>query len=89
MNIQVTARRGHTDASKNITRVYINGVEKKSFKSGANPVDYSIATIGDLRPSRGLKYSGVIYDLALYNTELTKNAVDFNWNYAKSKWHIN
>lgn len=89
MNIQVTARRGDSDLTKNKTRVYINGVEKKEFNSGATAVDYSIATIGDLRPGRGLKYSGKIFDLALYNTELSEDAVRHNWNYAKDKWNIN
>ena len=89
MNIQITARRGHEDISKNITRVYINGNKVKEFNSGITPVDYSIATIGDLRPSRGLKYEGKIYDLALYNTELSADAVRHNWNYAKDKWNIN
>ena len=83
MNIQVTA------SKNNYTRVYINGELVREFKSGGDTVSYKFATIGDLRPSRGLKFTGNIYDLALYNTELTKNAVDFNWNYAKSKWHIN
>ena len=89
MNIQITARRGHEDISKNITRVYINGNKLKEFNSGITPVDYSIATIGDLRPSRGLKYEGKIYDLALYNTELSADAIRHNWNYAKDKWNIN
>ena len=83
INLQVTARRNGT------TRVYINGVEKKAFNSGSDFVKYSIATIGDLRPSRGLKYSGIIYDVALYNSELSSDAVIHNWNYAKNKWNIN
>ena len=83
MNIQITARRG------GITRVFINGVEKKTFNSGRSKVDYSIATIGDLRPTRGLKYTGLVYDLALYNTELSDDAIMHNWNYAKNKWNIN
>ncbi|MDD6272491.1 MAG: prepilin-type N-terminal cleavage/methylation domain-containing protein [bacterium] len=83
MNIQVTAKRGGN------TKVYINGELVKSFSSGKNPVDYKMATIGDLRPTRGLKFTGKLYDLALYNTELSSDAVKHNWNYAKSKWNIN
>ena len=83
MNIQVTA------SKNNYTRVYINGELVREFKSGGDTVSYKFATIGDLRPSRGLKFTGNIYDLTLYNTELTKNAVDFNWNYAKKTWNIN
>ena len=84
MNIQITARRDGE------TNVYINGGQvKKTFASGSDAVDYSIATIGDLRPGRGLKYNGIVYDLALYNTELSSDAVRHNWNYAKNKWNIN
>ena len=83
VNIQITARRGGT------TKVYINGVEKLSFVSGYDSINYSSATMGDLRPSRGLKYSGILYDLAFYNKALSADEVRTNYNYAKSKWHIN
>ena len=83
MNIQVTASR------LGKTRVYINGSLIREFDSGGDTVSYKIATIGDLRPSRGLKFNGKIYDLALYNTELSTSAVNFNWSHAKNTWGIN
>ena len=83
VNIQITARRG------GYTKVYINGEEKLSFRSGVDSINYSSATIGDLRPSRGLKYQGVLYDLAFYNKVLSQSEVRENYNYANSKWHIN
>jgi hypothetical protein len=82
MNIQVTA------SKNNFTRVYINGKMVKEFKSGGDTISYKMATIGDLRPSRGLKFTGKIYDLALYNSELPKSSVDFNWAHAQKTWNI-
>lgn len=83
MNIQVTA-------SKNgKTKVYINGDKIKEFNSGGHDVSYTIATIGDLRPSRGLKFTGRMYDLTLYNSELSEESVLYNWNHAKKTWNIN
>jgi hypothetical protein len=83
VNIQITAKRG------GMTNVYINGVKKLSFESGKDSINYSSATLGDLRTGRGLKYSGVLYDLAFYNKVLSDSQVNTNYNYAKSKWHLN
>lgn len=83
MNIQVTASR------TGMTRVYINGNLIREFASGGDAVSYTIATIGDLRPSRGLKFTGSMYDVTLYNIELSSDAVAYNWNHAKNTWNIN
>ena len=83
VNIQITAKRG------GLTKVYVNGLLKLTFNSGVESIDYSSATIGDLRISRGLKYEGILYDLAFYNKVLNEEEVSENYNYANSKWHIN
>lgn len=88
MNIMVTAERGG-DGRSGKTNVYINGKKAvDTFNSGANIVTYTGASIGDLRQGRGLKYSGLIYDLALYNTVLSEEAISHNWNYANKTWNI-
>ena len=85
MNLQITARRSGQ------TNVYINGdiLNPVSFNSGTANVVYNVATIGDLRPTRGLRFQGKMYDIAIYNRVLTTDEISHNWNYAKSKWHIN
>ena len=83
MNIQVTSVRN------GLTKVYINGELKETFSSGSHDVSYNVATIGDLRPTRGLRFQGKMYDMTLYNTVLSDDAIRHNWNYAKSKWGIN
>ena len=70
---------------------YFNGESRcgqTSNKDGVDSVHYSSATIGDLRPSRGLKYEVVLYDLAFYNKVLSEDEVKSNYNHANSKWHI-
>jgi hypothetical protein len=59
-----------------------------SFNSGLDRVEYTSATIGDLRPGRGLKFTGVIYDFAMYNKALTETEVQTNWEYADARWQI-
>lgn len=81
-NYQITSTRGGQ------TSIYINGVLIKSFASGINPVSYTFATIGDLRPGRGLKFNGVIYDLVLYNKELSSEEIAQNWEHARQRWNI-
>lgn len=83
MNIQISATRG------GLTNVYINGTLVKSFNSGANTVLYKSITIGDLRPGRGLKFLGNIYDFAFYGRALTENEILENWNYAQETYDIN
>ena len=70
------------------TRVFINGELVHTFQSGSSPIDYISATIGDLRTGRGLKYTGTIYDLGMYNRELTDQEIMTNWEYAREKWSI-
>lgn len=82
INMLITATRGGK------THVYINGELFVSFDSGSDPVDYTSATIGDLRPGRGLKFTGIIYDFALYNKALTEEEVQTNWEYANARWQI-
>ena len=82
MNIQVSAVRGSD------TKIYINGELLRTFTSGSTPVEYTSATLGDLRPGRNLKFVGTIYDMALYNKALNEEEVKANWDYAKEKWNI-
>ena len=82
INLQIVATRELE------TKIYINGTYLTSFTSGTTPVDYKFATIGDLRTGRGLKFTGTIYDLALYNKALTEEEVNTNWLYAQEKWGI-
>mgnify|MGYP003304684139 CR=1 FL=1 len=51
-------------------------------------IKYNVATIGDLRPTRGLRFKGKMYDIAVYNRVLSKDEVMHNWNYANNKWNI-
>ena len=81
-NIQVTAKRGGK------TKVYINGELRKTFNSGSSVVNYKFATLGDLRPTRGLKYNGAIYDVAVYNKVLNEDEILHNWNYSKNAYSI-
>lgn len=82
VNIQlVSSRVGNTF-------VYINGNLVSSFESGEKNNSSSYITIGDLRPMRGLKYEGKIYDYSIYNRMLSEEEVKVNWEYAKSKWNI-
>lgn len=82
INLQIVATRGAN------TKIYINGEYVTSFVSGTTAVDYKFATIGDLRTGRGLKFTGTIYDLALYNKALTEEEVQTNWEYADTRWQI-
>lgn len=82
INMIITAVRGGK------TNIYINGSLYTSFNSGLDPVEYTSATIGDLRPGRGLKFTGVIYDFAMYNKALTETEVQTNWEYADARWQI-
>lgn len=82
INLQITAVKG------NKTKLYINGELIKTFTSGNVDTIYNQATLGDLRPGRGLKFNGIIYDVALYNRALTANEIALNWNYANEVWKI-
>ena len=82
MNLQIVGTRGGN------TDIYINGTRKETITSGVNPVSYTYATIGDLRPGRNLKFTGVIYDMGLYNRALSEEEVQLNWDHANTTWGI-
>ena len=82
MNIQVIAQRGKE------TKVYINGELIKTFKSGNNAYTYRHLTIGDLRKNRGLKFTGKIYNFAIYGVALNQNEIQANYEEAK-KYGVN
>ena len=77
MNIQVIAQRGKE------TKVYINGKLIKTFKSGDNVYTYKHLTIGDLRRWRNLKFTGKIYNFAIYGVALNESEVQENYEEAK------
>jgi len=82
INLQVVGIRGGS------TKIYINGELLRTFDSGVDPVSYTFATIGDLRPGRNLKFTGVVYDVAVYNKALSAEEVQTNWEYAEETWGI-
>ena len=84
LNLQITATKGGT------TSKYINGDVQNpvTFTSGNKNIKYNVATIGDLRPTRGLRFKGKMYDIAIYNRVLSKDEVMHNWNYANNRWNI-
>lgn len=70
------------------TILYINGVKVCETDSGEYDGAPDYITIGDLRPMRGLKYEGNLYDYELYDRLLTAEEIEINWKYAKYKWDI-
>lgn len=83
INIQVSGKRGDK------TQVWVNGELLRTFDSGETPVVFNSATIGDLRPGRGLKFLGTIYEVIFYDHTLLEHEVEENWNLAKENWNIN
>ena len=81
-NIQITATKTGN------TNVYFDGKLVKTFQSGGTDVAYTSIILGELRKGRGLKMSGTIYDVALYNRALTSDEVLQNYLYAKQNWNI-
>lgn len=77
LNIQVTAKRGEQ------TKLYINGALKLEFESGDSEYTYNSLNIGDLRKGRNLKYTGSLYNFALYSEILTDAEITQNWNYTR------
>lgn len=73
MNIQIVAQRGEN------TKVYINGELKRTFESGDAVLTYKYATIGDLRVGRNLKFTGKIYNFAIYGVALNEQEVQENY----------
>ncbi|MDD4375786.1 MAG: hypothetical protein PHR25_03295, partial [Clostridia bacterium] len=82
LNIQVVGRRGED------TKVYLNGSLVKTFNSGSKKIQYKYLTLGDLRLGRGLKYTGTIYNFALYSSALSEAEVSQNWEYNRIKLNI-
>ncbi len=82
LNIQIT---GIHDG---ITNVYFNGKLFTSFPSGNGNGSFNTAVVGDLRPLRGLKFTGNFYDIAVYNRILTSDEIQKNWFYADYTWGI-
>jgi hypothetical protein len=82
LNIQITALRGGD------TKVYINGALIRTFASGASTLAYNQITVGDLRPGRGLRYIGYIYNFALYSEVLGAPEVLQNWDFTKAELGI-
>ena len=77
MNIQVVAKK------REETKVYINGKLIRTFKSGEDSFSYKNLTIGDLRRWRGLKFTGKIYNFAIYGVALSEK--DIQENYEETK----
>ena len=77
MNIQVIGERGKE------TKVYINGELIKTFQSGDEKFTYKYVTIGDLRVGRNLKFTGKIYNFAIYGVALTEEDILENYEEAK------
>ncbi len=76
MNIQVVAVKGGE------TKLYINGELKATFSSGKleNPT-FKNLTIGELRLTRNLKFTGKLYDFAIYGKALNEQEVQDNWKF--------
>lgn len=61
------------------TKVYVNGDLVSEFVSDTNATDYEHLVIGDLRPGRNLKFTGKIYDFAIFDKALTAEQVKSNY----------
>lgn len=83
LNIQMTAKRGEN------TRIYLNGELQLEINSGASEFSYDSITLGDLRPGRGYKFVGTIYNYGLYGKALTEDQIAQNWNAIKEELKIN
>ena len=83
LNIQITSEKGGK------TKIYLNGNKVTEYNSSSGNFTYNYCTIGDLRPGRGYKYVGNIYNFALYGDILTDEEIAQNWNYVKNELGIN
>lgn len=77
MNIQVVAERGKE------TKVYINGELIETFQSGNEIFTYKYVTLGDLRVGRNLKFTGKIYNFAIYGVALNEEEIQENYEETK------
>ncbi len=82
VNIQVTAKRGGD------TRIYVNGKFIQKFESGSEKLAAKFVTVGDLRPGRGLKFDGNLYEFILYDRVLTEKEITTNYEAAKKSYNI-
>lgn len=70
---------------KGDTGLYINGEKVTSFESGGVYLAPNYITVGDLRPLRGLKFTGTLYDLTIYdNIMLNLPQIRANWEKAQT-----
>ena len=84
LNIQFSAEVGQK------AKLYLNGNLVSEWNAGTiSNYGYDYCTLGDLRPARGLKYAGTIYNAALYGEVLTDEEAVQNWNYIKNELGIN
>lgn len=82
MNVQVTSKKG------NQTKVYINGTLARTFTSGNENINVAQTTVGDLRPYRNLKYTGVLYEIEIYDRVISQSEINSNWEHSKIAWGI-
>lgn len=75
-NVTVTAAQG------GIAKIYLNGQEKLSFPASNQSWAGSL-TLGDLRPGRGINFSGMIDDIKIYNRVLSPEEINHNYNIEK------
>ena len=66
------------------TKVYVNGELLSEFVSDTNATDYEHLVLGDLRPGRNLKFTGKIYDFAIFDKALTSEQVKSNYLNSKA-----
>ena len=66
------------------TKVYVNGELVSEFVSDTNASDYEHLVLGDLRPGRNLKFTGKIYDFAIFDKALTNEQVKSNYLNSKA-----
>ncbi len=82
MHIQLTAQNGGE------AQLYINGELKSTFLVDNYTFDNTEVTLGDLRPGRGLMYTGTIYDVIVYDRILTEQELLNTWKYVKTEYNI-
>lgn len=78
INIQVVGVRDKK------TKVYINGNLVSEFSSGVDKLEYDHLTLGDLRVGRNLKFTGKIYDFAIFDKALSDEQVISNYKNTKA-----
>ncbi len=83
MHIQIVAKKSSE------SYVYINGQLKGTYTGGISNATYKSVTLGDLRPGRGVKYQGNLFDVAIYGELLTEEQIQSNWDYVKGKYNLN